>query len=220
MTQIVARKVPVVETNHRVREGSVARYEGMEHQSESADHLAQREVGEVLLSELQIQAIVQGLAEQITHDYQGRAPLLVGVLKGAVVFLSDLLRAVDLPTEIDFLAVSSYGASTTSSGVVRILKDLEVPLEGRDVILVEDIIDSGLTLSFLLDILERREPASLAVCALLVREGLDLPPKTRHYLRYSGHLLGPGWVVGYGLDAGGRNRNLRALHRYVPAADK
>ncbi len=116
--------------------------------------------------------------------------------------------------------MSSYGSSTTSSGVVRILKDLDVSLEGRDVILVEDIIDSGLTLSFLLDIFERREPASLAVCALLVREGLDLPEKTKKYLRYTGHVLPPGWVVGYGLDAGGRNRHLRALHRYVAPADR
>jgi hypoxanthine phosphoribosyltransferase len=178
------------------------------------------EVGEVLLSAEEISVIVHQLAHQISHDYAGKSPLLVGVLKGAVVFLSDLMRAIDLPTEIDFLAVSSYGQSTTSSGVVRILKDLDVPLEGRDVILVEDIIDSGLTLSFLLDILERREPASLAVCALLVRSGLELPPKTAKYLRYSGHTLEPGWVVGYGLDAGGRNRHLRGLHRYVAPADK
>jgi hypoxanthine phosphoribosyltransferase len=173
------------------------------------------DVGEVLLSEHEIAAIVARLGHQIGNDYAGKAPLLVGVLKGAVVFLSDLLRSIDLPTEIDFLAVSSYGTSTTSSGVVRILKDLDVSLVGRDVILVEDIIDSGLTLSFLLDIFERREPASLAVCALLVREGLDLPEKTARYLRYTGHVLAPGWVVGYGLDAGGRNRHLRDLHRYV-----
>jgi hypoxanthine phosphoribosyltransferase len=189
-------------------------------QTDSNDQSASSEVGEILLSEEEIRLIVADLARQITHDYAGKAPLLVGVLKGAVVFLSDLLRAVDLPTQIDFLAVSSYGDSTTSSGVVRILKDLDVPLEGRDVILVEDIIDSGLTLSFLLDILERRNPASLAVCALLVREDLELPAKTKQYLRYTGHLLGAGWVVGYGLDAGGRNRNLRALHRYLAPADR
>lgn len=192
----------------------------MNAEKDSKDHAPSSEVGEILLSEERIHAIVSELGAQISLDYSGKAPLLVGVLKGAVVFLSDLLRAVDLPTEIDFLAVSSYGASTTSSGVVRILKDLDVPLEGRDVILVEDIIDSGLTLSFLLDILERRNPASLAVCALLVRDGLDLPTKTKKYLRYTGHVLSPGWVIGYGLDAGGRNRNLRALHRYVAPADK
>jgi hypoxanthine phosphoribosyltransferase len=187
---------------------------------EQRDRAASREVGEVLLSEHAISSIVGHLGHQITLDYAGKSPLLVGVLKGAVIFLSDLVRSIDLPTELDFLAVSSYGESTTSSGVVRILKDLDVPLAGRDVILVEDIVDSGLTLSFLLDIFERRQPASLAVCALLVREGLDLPSKTAKYLRYTGHLLQPGWVVGYGLDAGGRNRGLRALHRYVAPADK
>ncbi len=187
---------------------------------EQPDLRAFSEVGEVLLSEREISFIVSKLGHQISLDYVGKSPLLVGVLKGAVIFLSDLLRSIELPTEIDFLAVSSYGESTTSSGVVRILKDLDVPLAGRDVILVEDIIDSGLTLSFLLDIFERRQPASLAVCALLVREGLDLPSKTAKYLRYTGHVLQPGWVVGYGLDAGGRNRGLRALHRYVAPADR
>lgn len=189
-------------------------------QRHSPEQTAADEVGAVLLSEDEIASIVRSLGWQITNDYAGRAPLLVGVLKGAVVFLSDLLRSIDLPTEIDFLAVSSYGTSTTASGVVRILKDLDVSLVGRDVILVEDIIDSGLTLSFLLDIFERREPASLAVCALLVREGLELPEKTKKYLRYTGHSLQPGWVVGYGLDAGGRNRHLRALHRFVAPADR
>jgi hypoxanthine phosphoribosyltransferase len=174
-----------------------------------------REVGDVLLSEADIAGLVAKLGSEITHAYAGKQPLLVGVLKGAVVFMADLLRAIDLPTEIDFLAVSSYGASTTSSGVVRILKDLDVPLEGRDVIVVEDIIDSGLTLSFLLENLEHRHPASLAVCTLLLREGLELPPNVNSMLRFIGTTLAPGWVVGYGLDAGNRNRHKRALHRYV-----
>jgi hypoxanthine phosphoribosyltransferase len=172
-------------------------------------------VGEVLLSEATIDGLVRKIGAQITADYAGRQPLLLGVLKGAVVFLADLMRAIDLPTEIDFLAVSSYGASTTSSGVVRIIKDLDVPLDGRDVILVEDIIDSGLTLSFLLENLQHRNPASLCVAALLVREGVELPERVASLLQYTGVTLAPGWVVGYGLDAGNRNRHLRGLHHYV-----
>jgi hypoxanthine phosphoribosyltransferase len=169
------------------------------------------DVGDVLVSEEQIDARVRTLGAAITADFAGRQPLLVGVLKGAVIFLSDLLRAIDLPTEIDFLAVSSYGESTTSSGVVRIVKDLDAELLGRDVILVEDIIDSGLTLRFLLENLRARHPASLAVAALLVREGVDVPTE----VRYVGFTLPPTWVVGYGLDAGQRNRHLRAIHAYV-----
>jgi hypoxanthine phosphoribosyltransferase len=178
-----------------------------------------REVGEVLLSEQNIAQIVERLGREITEAYAGRQPLLIGVLKGAVVFMADLLRAIDLPTEIDFLAVSSYGDSTTSSGVVRILKDLDVALEDRDVILVEDIIDSGLTLSYLLDNLEHRKPKSLAICALLVREGIAMPANVAELLRFVGTELAPGWVVGYGLDAGNRNRHKRALHRYVSPTD-
>jgi hypoxanthine phosphoribosyltransferase len=177
-----------------------------------------REVGAVLVSETEIARLVGSLGAQITSDYQGRQPLLLGVLKGAVVFLADLMRAIDLPTEIDFLAVSSYGEETSSSGVVRILKDLDRPIEGRDVILVEDIIDSGLTLSFLVQNLLSRSPASLTICALLVRDGIDLPANVAERVAYQGRLLAPGWVVGYGLDAGERNRHLRALHAYVPPA--
>jgi hypoxanthine phosphoribosyltransferase len=177
-------------------------------------HDSDREVGEVLLSEADIAALVTRLGAQITVDYSGRQPLLLGVLKGAVVFLADLMRAIDLPTEIDFLAVSSYGAATTSSGVVRILKDLDRPIAGRDVILVEDIVDSGLTLSFIVETLLARQPASLAICALLVREGVSFPETVSAHLRYTGTMLAPGWVVGYGLDAGERNRHLRALHAY------
>jgi hypoxanthine phosphoribosyltransferase len=174
-----------------------------------------REVGDVLISEEDIASLVTSLGKQITADYAGRQPLLLGVLKGAVVFLADLMRAIDLPTEIDFLAVSSYGEETSSSGVVRILKDLDRPIEGRDVILVEDIIDSGLTLSFLVENLLSRRPASLTICALLVREGVSLPPNVAERVAYQGTLLPPGWVVGYGLDAGERNRHLRSLHAYV-----
>jgi hypoxanthine phosphoribosyltransferase len=172
------------------------------------------EVGAELLSESDIHRRVRALGAAITADYVGRQPLLVGVLRGAVIFLSDLVRAIELPTEIDFLAVSSYGESTTSSGVVRIVKDLETELSGRDVILVEDIIDSGLTLRFLLANLHARGPASVAVAALIVRELIDVPPE----VRYQGFTLPPTWVVGYGLDAGQRNRHLRAIHAYVPPA--
>lgn len=174
-----------------------------------------RNVGDVLLSARDIAEVVGSLASRITADFAGRQPLLVGVLKGAFVFMADLMRAVDLPTEVDFMAVTSYGESTTSSGVVRILKDLDIPLAGRDVIVVEDIIDSGLTLSFLLQNLESRGPASLSVCALLVREGVDLPAAVSSRLHYVGVELEPGWVVGYGLDAAERNRHLAGLHRYV-----
>lgn len=174
------------------------------------------EVGDVWLSSARIASCVDELGAAITRDYAGRQPLLVGVLKGAFVFMADLLRAVQLPTEVDFLAVSSYGASTTSSGVVRIMKDLDVPLAGRDVILVEDIVDSGLTLAFLLENLAARGAASLAVCALLVREGVALPSEVTSRLKYTGFALPPSWVVGYGLDAGERNRHLRSIHAYLP----
>ena len=169
------------------------------------------DVGDVLVTEAEIDARVRSLGAAVTADYANRQPVLVGVLKGAVVFLADLLRAIDLPTEIDFLAVSSYGESTTSSGVVKIVKDLDAELLGRDVILVEDIIDSGLTLRFLLGNLRARRPASLAVAALLVREGVEMPQE----VKYVGFTLPPSWVVGYGLDAGQRNRHLRAIHAYV-----
>lgn len=173
------------------------------------------EVGEVLLPAEEISRIVAHLGARITEDYAGRQPLFVAVLKGAFVFMADLLREVQLNTEVDFLAVSSYGDSTTSSGAVRILKDLDIALEGRDVILVEDIIDSGLTLSFLVQNLISRAPASLSLCALLIRKGVTLPEPVTSRLRYVGHELEPGWIVGYGLDAGERNRHLPSIHHYL-----
>src|SRR5690554_1379820 len=132
------------------------------------------DVGEVLVTSAQLQARVAELGAAITEEYEGQAPLLVGVLKGAFMFMSDLARAIDLPVEFDFMAVSSYGSATRSSGVVRIVKDLDLDLSGRHVILVEDIVDSGLTLSYLRKNLLARNPASLEVCALLVRETADL----------------------------------------------
>ena len=162
-------------------------------------------IGPVVVTAEQLQARVTELGKEITADYAGRTPLLVGVLKGAFVFMSDLARAVDLPVEFDFMAVSSYGSATKTSGVVRIVKDLDLDLTGRDVILVEDIVDSGLTLSYLRKNLRARGPRSLEVCALLLREGLQRKDPD---LRYVGFRIPPDFVIGYGLDVGERYRNL------------
>jgi hypoxanthine phosphoribosyltransferase len=148
---------------------------------------------------------VSELGAQITADYAGREPVLVTVLKGAFVFLADLARAIRLPVEVDFMAVSSYGASTRSSGVVRIVKDLDIDLAGRRVILVEDIVDSGLTLTYLRRNLAARQPKTLDVCALFVRQGNQ---KTEEELRYVGFEIPPAFVLGYGLDVAERYRNL------------
>lgn len=162
--------------------------------------------GRVLLGEDELQRRVRELGADITADYAGGSPLLIGVLKGAFVFMADLARAIDLPVEVDFMAVSSYGNATKTSGVVRIVKDLDLDLGGRDVILVEDIVDSGLTLNYLRKNLEARHPRSLEVCALLVRQGRQaLDPD----LRYIGFEIPPDFVVGYGLDVAERGRNLR-----------
>ena len=167
--------------------------------------------GAGLLSRDEIHNRIQELGQQITEDYQGRSPLLICVLKGAFIYMADLARAIDLPVEFDFMAVSSYGNATKTSGVVRIVKDLDIELTGRDVIVVEDIIDSGLTLNYLRKILNSRNPASLEVCALLVRSGRqegDLG------LRYIGFEIPPDFVVGYGLDVAQRYRNLSDLWSY------
>lgn len=165
-------------------------------------------MSEILLSEEQLQVRIRELGRQISQDYAGKAPLMVGVLKGAAMFLVDLIRAVDLPLAIDFMAVSSYGAATESSGVVRILKDLETPIEGRDVVLVEDIIDSGLTIAYVLDMLRRRGPASLKVCALLVKEQAAEAGLKADYV---GFTIPNKFVVGYGLDFDEKYRNLPYL---------
>jgi hypoxanthine phosphoribosyltransferase len=163
------------------------------------------DLGEVVVDADTLQARVAELGAQITADYQGRAPLLIGVLKGAVMFMADLARQIALPVEIDFMAVSSYGNATRTSGVVRIVKDLDIDLTGRDVIIVEDIVDSGLTLSYLRRTLAARGAASLEVCALLLREGLQ---KTDEDLRYVGFRIPPKFVIGYGLDFAEKYRNL------------
>jgi hypoxanthine phosphoribosyltransferase len=169
-------------------------------------------VGPSLVGERELQRRVQELGAAITADYADRPPLLVGVLKGAMIFMSDLCRAIDLPVDVDFMAVSSYGSATKTSGVVRIVKDLDADLAGRHVLVVEDIIDSGLTLSYLRRYLRERHPASLEICALLVKEGeqrVDLD------LRYIGLRIPPVFVVGYGLDVAERFRNLPTVHTFL-----
>jgi hypoxanthine phosphoribosyltransferase len=173
-------------------------------------------VGRLLISEEDLQARIRALGEEITSDYAGRAPLLVGVLKGAFMFMSDLSRAIDLPVEFDFMAVSSYGHSTRSSGVVRIVKDLDIDLADRDVIIVEDIIDSGLTLNYLRRNLLARNPASLEVCALLVRENHRVDAAI---LRYEGFRVPSDFLVGYGLDVNERFRNLSDIRVVTAASD-
>jgi hypoxanthine phosphoribosyltransferase len=162
-------------------------------------------VGDILIGEEELQARIRELGAELSVDYAGREVLLVGVLKGAVFFMADLMRSLTIPCEIDFMAISSYGASTDSSGVVRILKDLDINIEGRHVLVVEDIVDSGLTLSYLMRNLESREPASLEVCALLTkptRREIDVP------VRYIGFEIPNRFVIGYGLDFAERYRNL------------
>jgi hypoxanthine phosphoribosyltransferase len=162
-------------------------------------------VGEILVQSDDLAHRVRELAEQISADYQGRDLLLVGVLKGAFFFLSDLMRGLTVPCEVDFMAVASYGDSTSTSGVVRILKDLDAPIGDREVLIVEDIVDSGLTLSYLLRTLQAREPRSVEVCALLTkpeRRKVDLP------IRYVGFEIPDRFAIGYGLDYSERYREL------------
>ena len=165
----------------------------------------ERGVGEILITAEDLQARIRQLGHEITADYAGRELLLVGVLKGAVFFMADLMRHITVPCEIDFMAISSYGASTDSSGVVRILKDLDINIEGRHVLVVEDIIDSGLTLSYLVRNLESREPASLEVCALLTKTARR---EIEVDVRYLGFEIPNKFVIGYGLDFAERYRNL------------
>jgi hypoxanthine phosphoribosyltransferase len=167
--------------------------------------VAEPGIGEVLVTADDVQRRVAEPGEEISRDYAGRSLLLIGVLKGAVFFLSDLMRFIDIPVELDFMAVASYGSATDSSGVVRILKDLDAAIEGRDVLIVEDIVDSGLTLQYLMRNLGSRNPRTLEVCALLTkpeRRKVDLPT------RYVGFEIPNRFVVGYGLDYAERHRNL------------
>ncbi len=166
------------------------------------------DLAEILISAEQLTRRVAELGAQITRDYAQSPPLLLGVLKGASMFLVDLAREVRLPLEIDFMAVSSYGVSTQSSGVVRILKDLDQPIEGKHVLIVEDIVDSGLTLAYILSSLETRLPASVKICGLLVKDRPRDPDVPVHYV---GFHIPDRFVVGYGLDFAERYRNLRYI---------
>jgi hypoxanthine phosphoribosyltransferase len=175
------------------------------------------DLGRVLVDADEVQQRVAQLGKEITSDFADEPPLLVGVLKGAFMFMADLSRSIDLPVEFDFMAVSSYGSATRTSGVVRIVKDLDIDLTGRRVLIVEDIVDSGLTLSYLRKNLLARGPASLDVCALLVKEGLQ---RNDPDLRYTGFRIPPVFVVGYGLDASERYRNLPYVVEYLPGGEE
>jgi hypoxanthine phosphoribosyltransferase len=162
-------------------------------------------IGETLIDSARLHGRVSELGAEISRDYAGRDLVLVGVLKGALIFMADLMRSLEVPCEIDLMAVSSYGSATDSSGVVRILKDLDTSINGRDVLIVEDIVDSGLTLQYLLRNLRARDPASIEVCALLTkpeRRRVETP------IRYVGFEIPNRFVIGYGLDHGQRHRNL------------
>jgi hypoxanthine phosphoribosyltransferase len=171
------------------------------------------DIDRILVTDDEIQSKVGELGKQISEDYRGRDLLLVGVLKGAFMLMSDLARHITIPLELDFMAVSSYGSATKTSGVVRIMKDLDLDISGRDVLIVEDIIDSGLTLSYLMKNLKARRPATLQVCALLSKPEVQ---KVELDVRYHGFALPPVFVVGYGLDYGERYRNLSYVGTLKP----
>jgi hypoxanthine phosphoribosyltransferase len=170
-------------------------------------------IGRVVVGQDEIRRRVVELGMQISDDYRGRPPLLVGVLKGAFIFMADLARAIRIPVEIDLMAIASYGSDTTSSGVVRIMKDVDTDLVGRDVLVVEDIIDSGVTLSYLHRYMWAHRPATLEVCALLVKSGIQ---RREVDLRYVGFTIPPDFVIGYGLDVDQRYRNLPDICIYRP----
>jgi hypoxanthine phosphoribosyltransferase len=168
-------------------------------------------IGRIVVEEHELQQRIAELGKEIAADYDENPPLLVGILKGAFMFMADLARAIDLPVEFDFMAVSSYGSATRTSGVVRIMKDLDLDLTGRHVLIVEDIVDSGLTLAYIRKNLRARGPASLEVCALLVKEGLQ---KIDPELKYVGFRIPANFVIGYGLDVNERYRNLPYIAEY------
>ena len=172
------------------------------------------DIEELLISEGQLRARIAELGEMITHDYQGKNLLLLGTLKGAVPFIADLARAISLPLELDYMAVTSYGDTSQSSGVVRIVKDLEGPIEHKHILIVEDIIDSGLTLHYLVDLLQRRNPLSLRICSLLNKKRRRVREISVDYL---GFTIPDKFVVGYGLDYAQRYRNLPYVGILKPA---
>src|SRR5436190_24340851 len=169
-------------------------------------------IGRIVVDEEELQQRIRELGKDLTSDYAANPPLLVGILKGAFMFMADLGRAIDLPVEFDFMAVSSYGSATRTSGVVRIMKDLDLDLTDRHVLIVEDIVNSGLTLAYLRKNLRARNPRSLEVCALLVKEGLQ---KTDPDLKYVGFTTPNRFVIGYGLDVNERYRNLPFVAEYA-----
>ena len=172
-------------------------------------------IQEILIDKEQLAERVRELGEEITADYAGKEILMIGILRGAVIFMSDLARSISLPVSLDFMAVSSYGASTSSSGVVRILKDLDEELAGRHVLIVEDIIDSGLTLNYLVENLKSRNPASLRICTLL-----NKPSRRKAVVNvdYNGFTIPDYFLVGYGLDYAGKYRNLPFIGVLKPEA--
>ena len=177
--------------------------------------LQDEHIGEILVQADELQHRITAMAAEVSSDYQGRDLLLIGVLKGAFVMMADLSRHIRIPLEVDFMAVASYGAATKTSGVVRILKDLDHDLEGRHVLLIEDIVDSGLTLNYLLKNLRGRRPASLEVCALLKKTGIQ---RVHLDVKYVGFEIPPDFVVGYGLDFAERFRNLPYVGLLKPEA--
>lgn len=164
-----------------------------------------KDVERILITSEEIGARVRELGQQITNDYAGQDILMIGVLRGAVIFMSDLARAIKRPIDIDFMAISSYGISTSSSGVVRILKDLDEVVEGRHILIIEDIIDSGLTLNYLVENIKSRKPASVRICTLLSKPDRR---KVNVTVDYNGFIIPDHFVVGYGLDYAGKYRNL------------
>ncbi len=169
-------------------------------------------IGDLIVDSESLQLRIRELGEVISKDFNGKAPLLIGVLKGAFMFMSDLAKSITVPVEFDFMAISSYGSATKSSGVVRILKDLDADIAGRDVIVVEDIIESGLTLQYLLRNLKARGPESVTVCTLLLKRGLQ---RADLQVDYVGFEIPADFVVGYGLDVAERFRNLPFVARYI-----
>ena len=163
------------------------------------------DISEVLISEDELQERIHTLGRQIGDDYRGRMPLLVGVLKGVLLFMADLLRAIPIHVEVDFMAIASYSSDARDKGLVRLVKDLETPIKDRDVLFIEDMVDTGLTLNYLLHTLQMRQPASLEVCTLFTKPShrlIDIP------LKYTGYELPNGFIVGYGLDYKEKYRNL------------
>ena len=168
-------------------------------------HMLEQDIQEVPFSEEQLKARVKEIAQEIERDYRGKEIMLISVLRGSFIFMADLCRAIDLPCTLDFMSVSSYGKGTTSSGQVQITKDLSEDITGRHVIVVEDILDSGNTLSYLLKILQHRHPASIRLCTLLDKPDRRVKPVEVHY---SGFTIPDAFVVGYGLDYAEKYRNL------------